>query len=70
MKIIDSLSKGKLNLSFDKVTVIGPCDVLDQLEIMSQVTLGRYDTKSFYQWIGSITEAHTNVINDGSTSFL
>ena len=49
MKIIDSLSKGKLNLSFDKVTVIGPCDVLDQLEIMSQVTLGRYDTKSFYQ---------------------
>ena len=44
------LSKGKLNLSFDKVTVIGPCDVLDQLEIMSQVTLGRYDTKFFYQW--------------------
>ena len=64
------LSKAKLNLSFLLVMAKGPCDVLGPLEIMSQVTLGLYDTKSFYQWFGSITEEHTNVIYDGNMMFL
>ena len=82
MKIIDTccyrswrlwcLSKGKLKLSSDIVKVIGQCDVLSQsdLSIMSRVTLGRCGTKSFHEWNGSITEAPTNVIYDGSSSFL